>query len=82
MRVLSHLVATDSVNPSLAPGAPGEREVADVTARHMSEAGLTVERYEPEPGRPSVVGRLSGAGGGATLMLNAHFDTLPMQMER
>src|SRR5207237_3809647 len=31
---------------------------------------------EPEPGRPSVVGVLRGSGGGRSLMLNAHLDTV------
>ena len=79
LEVLVDLVRTDSVNPSLVPGARGEAEVADVTARHMSAAGLSIERYESEPGRPSVVGRLSGASGGPTLMLNAHFDTVGVE---
>lgn len=79
VHILSDLVTTDSVNPSLTPGAAGEVAIADVATRHMAAAGLTVERYEPEPGRPSLVGRLSGAGGGATLMLNAHFDTVGVE---
>lgn len=79
IQTLSELVATDSVNPSLVPGAAGEAGVADVTTRQMTEAGLAVERYEPEPGRPSVVGRLAGTGGGPTLMLNAHYDTVGVE---
>jgi acetylornithine deacetylase len=31
---------------------------------------------EPVPGRPSVVGVLRGSGGGSSLMLNAHMDTV------
>jgi len=73
---LRDLVATDSINPSLVPTAVGEAAVAEVTARHMRTAGLSVETYEPQPGRPSVVGRLKGEGSGPTLMLNAHFDTV------
>jgi acetylornithine deacetylase len=34
-----------------------------------------VERFEPEPGRVSVVGRVRGTGG-KSLMLNAHVDTV------
>ena len=74
--VLADLVATDSVNPTLVPGAAGEAAIAAVATRHMRETGLTVERYEPEAGRPSVVGRLRGIGDGPTLMLNAHYDTV------
>ena len=60
VRGLVELVGTNSVNPTLVPGAPGEVEIAEVTARQMSESGLSVERYEPETGRPSIVGRLQG----------------------
>ncbi|MCG8470062.1 MAG: M20/M25/M40 family metallo-hydrolase [Gemmatimonadetes bacterium] len=77
--VLHDLVATDSVNPSLVEGAVGESAIAEVTAAHMREAGLSVETYEPEPGRPSVVGRLAGSGDGPTLMLNAHYDTVGVE---
>ena len=76
---LVELVATNSINPSLALAAEGEAAIAEVTARHMREAGLQVERYESEPGRPSVVGRLVGTGEGPTLMLNAHYDTVGVE---
>ena len=77
--ILTDFVATNSVNPTLVEGAPGETEIADLTTRHMREAGLEVTRYEPEAGRPSVVGRLAGAGGGPALMLNAHYDTVGVE---
>ncbi|WP_419948880.1 M20/M25/M40 family metallo-hydrolase [Candidatus Palauibacter sp.] len=77
--VLADLVATDSVNPTLVPGAAGEAAIARVTTRHMLKAGLAVSHYESAPGRPSVVGRLRGTGGGATLMFNAHYDTVGVQ---
>ncbi|MCZ0934758.1 MAG: M20/M25/M40 family metallo-hydrolase [Gemmatimonadetes bacterium] len=77
--ILTDFVATNSVNPTLVEGAPGETEMADLTTRHMREAGLEVARYEPEAGRPSVVGRLAGAGGGSALMLNAHYDTVGVE---
>ncbi len=78
-RSLAELVATNSINPSLVPEADGEAAIADVTARHMREAGLQVERYEPKPGRPSLIGRLVGTGQGPTLMLNAHYDTVGVE---
>lgn len=77
--VLADLVGTDSVNPTLVPGAAGEDAIARVTARHLRAAGLDVARYEVEAGRPSVVGRLPGAGGGPTVMLNAHYDTVGVE---
>jgi acetylornithine deacetylase len=73
---LTRLVQINSVNPTLAPGAPGEREIGEFIAQSLAASGLTVEVFEPEPGRTSVVGRIAGTGGGRTLMLNAHSDTV------
>ena len=39
-------------------------------------AGLEVELYEAAPGRPNVVGVARGSGGGGSLLLNAHMDTV------
>jgi acetylornithine deacetylase len=70
------LVAIDSINPELVPGAKGEAALASFVAAWLREAGLEVELIEPEPGRPSVVATLRGSGGGRSLMLNAHLDTV------
>lgn len=75
-RTLQDLVRIDSVNPSFAAGGGGEREIAGYVARTIAELGLEVECREPEPGRVSVLGRLRGRGGGRSLMLNAHLDTV------
>ena len=38
--------------------------------------GLEVELYEAAPGRPNVVGVARGSGGGGSLLLDAHMDTV------
>ena len=49
----------------------------------MRDAGLEVELDEAAPGRPSVVGIARGSGGGRSLMLNGHLDTMGVEdMER
>lgn len=73
---LADLVRINSINPSLVPGAPGETEIAGYVARWLGAAGLEVAVHERVPGRPSVVGRLRGSGGGRSLMFNAHLDTV------
>jgi len=73
---LIQLVRINSINPTLAPGAPGEREIAGFIAESLRSFGLAIEIFEPEPGRTTVLGRLPGAGGGRSLMLNAHCDTV------
>ena len=75
-RLTADLVAIDSVNPSLVAGGAGEREIARTVAAWLEEAGLEVEVLEPVLGRPSVVGVARGRGGGRSLMLNAHLDTV------
>jgi acetylornithine deacetylase len=75
-QTLVRLVQINSVNPTLAPGAPGEREIAGFISKSLASIGLKTENFEPEPGRISVVGRLPGSGGGRSLMLNAHCDTV------
>ncbi|MFA5028127.1 MAG: acetylornithine deacetylase, partial [Candidatus Methylomirabilota bacterium] len=76
---LQSLIRIDSINPSLVPGAAGEAAIALFVADEMRRLGLAVERFESTPGRPSVVGRLRGAGGGPSLMLNAHLDTVGIE---
>jgi acetylornithine deacetylase len=73
---LIRLVQIDSVNPSLVAGGRGETEIAEFVAESLKGIGLEVARFEPEPGRVSVVGTLRGTDGGRRLMLNAHVDTV------
>jgi acetylornithine deacetylase len=70
------LVRIDSVNPDLVPGSAGEGELARFVAAWLTDSGLEVEVDEVAPGRPNVVGRARGKGGGSTLLLNAHMDTV------
>ncbi|MCD6503956.1 M20 family metallopeptidase [Candidatus Bathyarchaeota archaeon] len=67
------LVRIPSENP---PG--GEGEIAEFIAEKLKDLGLTVRVYEFKPGRPSVVGLLSGVKEKPTLMFNGHIDTVPV----
>jgi acetylornithine deacetylase len=69
------LVAIDSVNPDLVPGAAGERDVAAFVAQWCRDRGLDVEVAGPAE-RPSVVAIARGSGAGRSLLLNAHYDTV------
>ena len=72
----ARLVAIDSVNPDLIAGAAGERELAEFVARLVrGSAGLDVELVGPAD-RPSVIAIARGSGGGRSLLLNAHLDTV------
>jgi acetylornithine deacetylase len=74
--LVCRLVSIESVNPTLIPSGSGEAPIARFVASWLAHEGLDVELVEPIPGRPSVVGVLRGTGGGASLMLNAHMDTV------
>jgi acetylornithine deacetylase len=78
-QLVSALVGIDSVNPDLVPGGAGEAEIAAFVADWLRGAGLEVQLEEPVAGRPSVVGVARGRGGGASLMLNAHMDTVGVE---
>jgi len=81
--LLRQLVSIDSVNPDLVRGGAGEEEIARYVAVWLEQAGLEVEVDETVPGRPSVVGVARGSGGGRSLLLNAHMDTVGVTgMER
>src|SRR2546430_16570522 len=74
--LISELVRIESVNPDLVTSGSGETAIAHFVASWLSDAGLSVELVEPVAGRASVVGVLRGTGGGRSLMLNAHMDTV------
>lgn len=74
--LVSRLVAIDSVNPSLVPGGAGEAEIAAFIRGWARDAGLEAELLEQTPGRPTVLVRARGAGGGRTLLLCGHVDTV------
>ena len=79
VRTLADLVRINSVNPSLVPNAPGEAAAAAYVKGALQRIGLEVAVFETQPGRPSVVGTLRGTGGGRSLMLNAHLDTVGVE---
>jgi len=74
--LLRDLVAIDSVNPSLSPGARGEAEVARRIASELESIGLHVEVTDAAPGRPNVVGVLEGRAPGRSVMFCGHTDTV------
>ena len=74
--LLCDLVAIESVNPSLVPGAAGEQRIAAAIAGHLRSLGMTVHLDEPAPGRPNVVGVFDGDRPGPSLMFCGHVDTV------
>jgi acetylornithine deacetylase/succinyl-diaminopimelate desuccinylase family protein len=76
--ILADLVSIPSVNPMGRAGAGaafGEAGVADYVASFLRHCGVDAELQEVMPGRPNVIGVLD-AGAPATLLLEAHLDTV------
>jgi len=81
--LIADLVAINSVNPDLVPGGAGESDIADFIAAWGRDAGLEVHIQQASPKRPNVILIARGrsavstrSGGGKSLMLNAHTDTV------
>jgi acetylornithine deacetylase len=72
----ARLVEIESVNPNVVAGGSGETGVARLVAEWCERAGLETSLEEAAPGRPNVVAVARGKGGGRSLMLNAHMDTV------
>jgi acetylornithine deacetylase len=83
VETLQKLVQINSVNPGLVPGNPGEYEIGAYIADVMRTIGLDPQFHEIKPDRVNVVATLRGTGGGKSLMLNGHMDTVGIRgMER
>jgi acetylornithine deacetylase len=72
----ARLVEIESVNPDVVSGGSGEGAVARFVAEWSVRAGLQVSVEDAAPGRPNVIAVARGTGGGRSLMLNAHMDTV------
>jgi len=77
--LLRALVAVNSVNPELVPGAPGEGAIAEVVHDGMRQAGLDVTIQEAAPRRPNVIGVLDGRTPGPSVMFCGHIDTVGVE---
>jgi acetylornithine deacetylase len=84
-KLLRDLVAIDSVNPTLVPGARGEAAASEFLCRFLLDHGIAAQLEEVAPGRPNVVALLSpavaiavpaSAKKSAALAILAHIDTV------
>jgi acetylornithine deacetylase len=74
--LLKELVATNSVNPTVGRG-PGEAAIATLLRDRLdSIGGLEVRTQPVAEGRSNVIAIMKGSGGGRSLMLNGHIDTV------
>ncbi len=76
--LLQHLIRNACVNDGHVESG-NEARSADVLAQYLGTSGFDVERYEPAPGRESVVARIEGTDPSApTLLLMGHSDVVPV----
>src|SRR5579871_4420182 len=80
--LLQHLIRNACVNDGTAASGAEVRS-ADLLEGYLEGTSLDLERYEPEPGRTSLVARLEGRDPDApTLLLMGHTDVVPVSPER
>ncbi|HYC52984.1 MAG TPA: ArgE/DapE family deacylase [Gemmatimonadaceae bacterium] len=77
--LLRELVRTDSRNPSLVTGAPGEAAIARRLADVLDGWGFKTRLEEAAPGRPNVIAVLRGRSGSRSLMFNGHLDVVGVE---
>ncbi len=76
LELLKGLIASPSVNPTLAPDeADGEAPAAEYARDWLHARGIDAWLEEVAPGRPNVVAQV-GEGAGPTLVLCGHTDTV------
>jgi acetylornithine deacetylase len=75
----AQLVEIESINPDVVAGGSGELGLARFVAEWCERAGLETALTELRPGRANVVAVARGSGGGRSLMLNAHMDTVGVE---
>lgn len=78
---LKQMILIPSVNPFQGEVRKGfrEQEMAEFYCDRMSDLGLEVSTREIVPGRSNVWGVLRGRGGGPSLMLSGHLDTVGIE---
>ena len=72
------LVSIDSTNPALSPAGAGEAEIAAFVADWCRDQTPDVRIIDAD-GRPSVVAIARGTGGGRSIILNGHLDTVGVE---
>jgi acetylornithine deacetylase/succinyl-diaminopimelate desuccinylase-like protein len=80
--LLSDLVRTNSVNPAFVgvrreDVIGGETRANEILRERYEQAGLETHWVAPDAERKNLVGVRTGRGGGRSLVLNGHVDTVP-----
>jgi acetylornithine deacetylase/succinyl-diaminopimelate desuccinylase-like protein len=76
--LLQDLIRNECVNDGKVESG-GEARSVDLLNGYLAGSGLDVERYEPQPGRASLVARIEGSDPEApSLLLMGHTDVVPV----
>jgi acetylornithine deacetylase/succinyl-diaminopimelate desuccinylase-like protein len=76
--LLQTLIRNRCVNDGLVASGDEIRSV-DALEQYLGATGLDIERYEPQPGRASLVARIEGSDPNApSLLLMGHTDVVPV----
>lgn len=76
LQVLRRLIEINSVNPYLASDGPGEAEIAGYIQNVLQAMQLDVQTQAITEKAVNVIGIWRGTGGGKSLLLNGHMDTV------
>jgi acetylornithine deacetylase/succinyl-diaminopimelate desuccinylase-like protein len=80
--LLQTLIRNGCVNDGTV-GSGHEARNADTLAAYLDGSGVDLQRYEPQPGRTSLVARLEGSDRSApSLLLMGHTDVVPVSVSR
>lgn len=76
--LLQQLIRNQCVNDGTLASGDEVRSV-DLLAQYLGDTGLDIERFEPQPGRGSLVARIEGTDPDApSLLLMGHTDVVPV----
>ena len=80
--LLQQLIRNECVNDGR-PESGAEVRSVDLLASYLDESGLDMQRYEPLPGRASLVAKIDGSDPSApSLVLMGHTDVVPVNPDR
>ena len=76
---LNQMIAINSVNPTLVPSGAGEAKMVVWLMERAVALGLEWEMQEVTPDRSNLIARWPGSGGGRSLLLTGHTDTVGIE---
>ena len=79
LSLLQDMIKIQTENPKLVNKPSGEGDLARFMGDYMKSFGLEVEYQDLGENRINAIGILRGSGGGKTILLNGHIDTVGVE---